>query len=141
MDQIKDIYLPKWASILYAALAVVLVPWILALAEFLPARHVARHWDALWVGFDVIILFTIILTLYYILAKKIWVVVSAAALGTLFIVDAWFDILTSRPGREQTGSIIMGAIEVGLALLTFRIVYHIIHQSGHNKDVNLKTSK
>ncbi|HSX47462.1 MAG TPA: hypothetical protein VLF63_01670 [Patescibacteria group bacterium] len=139
MDQVKDIYLPKWASILYAGLALVLLPWIFIIAEYLPTKQLAKHWDSLWVGFDIIILISILLTLYFIMMKKVWVIISASALGTLFIVDAWFDILTSKPGHEQMQSYFFGVIEVSLAILTYRMVYLIIHQSGHHKSVKLRT--
>src|SRR5690242_9715785 len=40
-----------------AAIACVAVlAWIVALSEMLPARYVVGHWDAAWIGFDVLIL-------------------------------------------------------------------------------------
>jgi hypothetical protein len=141
MEEIKDIYLPKWASRLYGVMAIALIPWIIYLAAYLPSKHLARNWDPLWVGFDIMELFAILLTLYYIIKNKIWVIVSASALASIFIVDAWFDILTARPGKEQTEAIILGVVEVTLSLLTFRMVYHVIHQSGRNRNVSLRPKK
>jgi len=141
MDKIKEIYVPKWASYLYALLAIALVPWIILLAQYLPAKHLARHWDALWVGFDIIMLFNIFLTLYFVIHRKIWVIVSAASLATLFIVDAWFDVLTARPGSDERSSIGQAIIELTLSFLTFRLIYHIIHQSTDKKDIIIRRKK
>ncbi|HUA13082.1 MAG TPA: hypothetical protein VL989_01105 [Candidatus Sulfotelmatobacter sp.] len=141
MDRITEIFIPKWATNLYALLAIVLVPWIIILASFLPDRHLDRNWDPLWVGFDIIMLFTILLTVYFMLSRKIWVIISASALGTLFIVDAWFDVLTARPGREQNQSMAMAVIEIVLSILTFRLVYLIIHQSTERNKIVFTRSK
>jgi hypothetical protein len=141
MEEIKDIYLPKWASVVYALLGIALIPWIILLAEYLPTKHIAQHWDSLWVGFDIMILLAIILTVYYVITKKIWVIISASALGTLLIIDAWFDILTARPGSEQRQSIAMGVIEIFLSLITYRMVYLIIHQSGRHRSLQYRTRK
>lgn len=139
MDKIVHIKLPRWAPYLYGLIALVLVPWIYDLAANLPSRHLARHWDALWVGFDVIMLITIAITVWFMLKRKVWVVVSATALATLFIVDVWFDILTAKPGREEKEAIAFGALEIILAGLTYRLVYHIIHGSAPSKDIKLQT--
>ncbi len=138
MVQPTNIYFPKWAAILYGLLAIALVPWIFNLAETLPSRHVARHWDALWVGFDIIIYMALALTLFFAFKKSVWLAVAATALATLFIVDAWFDILTARPGNDQHVSLAFGVLEVVLAVLTYRLVYQIIHRSAKPR-VNLRT--
>src|SRR5579871_6214553 len=101
MDKTIHVYFPKKVIILYAILGVGLIPWIFNLAANLPAKHLVHHWDAVWVGFDVIMLIVLGLTLFFAIRKVLWVTLSATALATLFIVDAWFDILTSQPGREQ----------------------------------------
>lgn len=141
MDHIKNIYIPKWAGYLYILLAGILIPWTVVLANFLPSKHLSRNWDVLWVGFDTIMLLATLLTLYYIIRRKIWVIISASALATLFIIDAWFDILTSRTGREQQQSIIMGCIEIILAILTYYMVYRIIHQTSDKQSINFHTKK
>ena len=42
--------------------AVLMVPWTVYLAATLPTRHHAAHWDAVWVGFDVALVFGIVTT-------------------------------------------------------------------------------
>ena len=134
MESTKHIYVGKFWIALYAVMGVVLVPWIFNLANSLPKRHIARHWDAVWVGFDAMMVAMIALTVYFAIRKQVWVVITTSALATLFIVDAWFDILTSKPGHEQRVALFFGAIEVALALLTFKLVHHVVkHATPHDK--------
>jgi hypothetical protein len=140
MEGRVKVYLPKWATVVYATMAVVLIPWILNLASTLPERHLERHWDAVWVGFDFIMLCTIVLTLWFMFKRVIWVVVSASALGALLIVDAWFDIMTAKPGSELREAILYGVLEVSLAVLTYRLVYVMVHHTTPQKNISLHLS-
>ncbi|HET9098258.1 MAG TPA: hypothetical protein VFN51_01430 [Candidatus Saccharimonadales bacterium] len=141
MDKAVKIYFPRWASALYAVLAVLFVPWIVILAEYLPSRHIDRNWDALWVGFDLLILIAMVLTIYFMLKRRIWVIMSATALATLLLVDIWFDIMTAKPGREQDSAILMGIVEITLSLLTFWLVYHLLHHTTPEKNLNMLIQK
>jgi len=133
MEVTTPIYVPRWAIALYIILSVVSIPWIFNLAENLPTRHLVRHWDAVWVGFDAFIFVVLLLTVYFALKKLVWAALSATALATLLVVDAWFDILTARPGHQQRISILFGLSEVVLAGLTFKIIYHMIKRSTKNQ--------
>jgi hypothetical protein len=138
MDKTTHVYFPKRVIVLYGILAVALIPWIFNLAENLPSKHLAHHWDAVWVGFDAIMLVVLLLTVLFAVKKMLWVTLSATALATLFIVDAWFDVLTSKPGREQKIAILFGSLEVLLALFTLRLVYHVIkHSTTRQSNIKL----
>ncbi len=141
MEKTVHVYFPRWATRLYAIMAIILAPWIFNLAESLPARHLERHWDAVWVGFDLIMLTTILLTLWFMIKRKIWVVVSASALATLLVTDAWFDILTAKNGSELHEAIGFGVIELSLGLLTYRLIYLVIHHATPQKNFNLHIEK
>ncbi len=133
----------KWAGKFYFASAVVLIPWIVILADSLPSRHVAHDWNTLWVGFDISELVMTLVTVYFLIKKKIWLLISASMLATLFIVDAWFDILTSKPGSSRDQAYLFGVIEVGMSLLTFRLVYHVVQRAIPDHDlliVDIETS-
>lgn len=139
MDRTKNIYLPRWVTILYTLLGLALIPWIFNLAVNLPSRHIAHHWDALWVGFDILMLIALVITIIFVIRRSVWVAISGTALATLFIVDVWFDVLTARPGHEQRVAIFFGAMEIILAALTYRLVLHVVHKSTPNKNVRLVT--
>jgi hypothetical protein len=93
---IDDHWLIKLAGPLFAVLSVLLIPWIVFLATVLPSRQLSRHYDFAWAGFDVMLLIALAATAYFALRRSRNLSVAATAAGTLLIVDAWFDILTSR---------------------------------------------
>lgn len=85
---------------LYAAAAVVLLPWIIFLAETLPTRQFDRHYRAAWVGFDIILVLAITRTAYMAFRVDPRVQFPAMATAVLLFVDAWFDVTTSA-NRSQ----------------------------------------
>ncbi len=111
--------LPRWLLAIYAGFAVVLAPWIIFLAYSLPRRHISRHWDLAWVGLDFGLLLSLGLSAYLGLKRSSWITLSAMALGTLLLVDAWFDVLTAPPGHQAELAIVMAvAIELPLAAMS-----------------------
>ena len=128
MDHENRISLPRWVAVTYAIMAIILIPWIFDLAYNLPTRHIVHHWDAVWVGFDILLVIVLLTTVYFVISNKIWVIISASALATLFIVDAWFDILTSRSGPDLHRALFFGILEIVFAILTFRFVFHVTRQ-------------
>ncbi len=100
--------------------ALVLIPWAIALGQMLPTRHVANHWDAAWTGFDVILAVSLLATALAYLRKRELVKGLAAVSGTLLLCDAWFDLLTSSPGKDLELAILLAVIgEVPLAIICF----------------------
>lgn len=137
METTTKIQFPRWAIILYGALTIALIPWIFNLAANLPTHHIAHHWDAVWVGFDVMMLVSMIATLWFLIKGKVWVGITASILATLFVVDVWFDVLTARPGVDQKRSIGFGGAELVLAGLTYRLVFYVVKHSAPNKNIRI----
>jgi hypothetical protein len=133
--------IPRWAVILYGVMGIVFIPWIILLAKDLPSRHLSTHWSTLWVGFDIMELIAIVTSFYFMLRRKVWVIISATALATLLIGDAWVDILTSKPGKQIDEAFLSGIIEVTLSLMTLRLVYHILHKSTPEKNLKVNIKK
>jgi len=52
----------KWRTVLMLVCAAALIPWTVYLAITLPSHYVARNWVATWVGFDILLLTTLVLT-------------------------------------------------------------------------------
>ena len=86
-------------AMLYAAAAVLLVPWTVYLAVTLPRRDIDTHYRGAWVGFDILLVVAILLTAYYAFRMDDRVQLPAMATATLLIVDAWFDVMTA--GRRS----------------------------------------
>lgn len=104
--------------------ALVLIPWILYLTFTLPSRHVTFHYDLAWVGFDVALTVSLTATAWAALRGSPWLVPLAAVSGTMLCCDAWFDVVTSRPGQDLAEAILeAGLAELPLAALCGLIVY------------------
>jgi len=102
--------LPRWLLVTYGCFTLGIVPWIVFLLYSLPSRHVSRHWDVMWVGFDMALLAVLTATLYLGHKRSGWIVMPAVALATLLVADAWFDILTAHPGPQLAISLATGLV-------------------------------
>jgi len=106
--------------------AVAIVPWMAWLAHLFSAEHLDVRFGWMWGVLDMAEFFTLVLTTYYGFKRSGWVVVTAAMLGLLFLVDAWFDVLTSKTSAESETAIMFALfMELPLALLSFWIVYRV----------------
>jgi len=83
----------EWLAI---CAAIALVPWTIYLAFTLPESYTAQHWQAVWVGFDVLLLLFMIATAVLGFAHHHWLTLFAFATGVLLLCDAWFDVLTAE---------------------------------------------
>jgi hypothetical protein len=109
---------PRWAPLVLAAVGAALLPWTLWLGFALPSRKVADHWDVAWAGFDVFLAASLLGTAFTLRRDSPLVRAFAAATAALLIADAWFDIVTSSPGRDLWLAIALAAAgELPLAAL------------------------
>lgn len=95
-----------------------LVPWLYVLARTLPSTTQVTHWNAAWVGLDAAeslgLLSTAVLRMHGDDRHRL----TAAATGTLLLVDAWFDTMTAAAGGEVSGAVAMAlGAELPLAAL------------------------
>jgi len=118
---------PKWIIAVYAFSAVVLVPWTFNLAENLPTRQLAHHWDIAWTGVDVLMFVLFALTVILAIRRTIWMSLTAVSLSTVLLIDGWFDVLTSKPGHQQVAALLLAVlIEIPMATLTYFLAYRAI---------------
>ena len=104
---------------LYTAAAVVLLPWIVYLAETLPRRQFDRHYRAAWVGFDIILVYAIARTAYMAFRVDPRVQFPATATAVLLFVDAWFDIMTSADRAQFFEALVLALlVEIPAALFS-----------------------
>jgi hypothetical protein len=112
--------------LLFALVAIALVPWILYLTFTLPSRHVTSHYDLAWVGFDVGLTASFAATAWAAFRGSQWLAPLAAVTGTMLVCDAWFDIVTSQSSTEMWEAIAEAALaELPLAALCGYIVYDV----------------
>jgi hypothetical protein len=97
-----------FVSVVLAA-ALFLIPWTILLAVSLPRNYQTGHWNAAWVGFDIV--------LFVFLASSAWaawrrrqiLVLTTIVTATLLITDAWFDIFTADR-RDLWVSLVTGLL-------------------------------
>jgi hypothetical protein len=66
--------------------AIALIPWTISLAFTLPESYTAEHWQAAWVGFDVLLLVFIIATAVLGFAHHHWLTLFAFAFASTPLV-------------------------------------------------------
>jgi hypothetical protein len=119
--------LPNRIATIYTAMAVVLVPWIVYLSISLPTRNITKHWDLSWVGLDILIMFDLFLTGFFSKINSSWVIVTASSAGSFLLIDAWFDIIRSKPGLEIKESITLAVfVELPISIYSFYLARRAI---------------
>jgi hypothetical protein len=95
--------------------AIALIPWTIYLGLTLPQSYAAQHWQAAWVGFDVLLFAFMIATAVLGFAHHHWLTLFAFATGVLLVCDAWFDVLTAEHGDLVVSVLIAALGELPLA--------------------------
>lgn len=105
----------RWAGPAFMLLSLILLPWTIVLAYWLPSREVSPNYAAAWAGFDGILLMALAGTGYFALRRSRYLAMAATATATLLIVDAWFDVMTSPPGQRLRAIVLAVLVELPLA--------------------------
>ncbi len=95
--------------------AIALIPWTIYLGFTLPQDYTAQHWQATWVGFDVLLLAFMVATAVLGFLHHQLLTLFAFATGVLLVCDAWFDVLTAEGGDLVVSALIAGLVELPLA--------------------------
>ncbi|MBW0012747.1 hypothetical protein [Mycobacterium sp.] len=122
----------RWARIrrirawLALCAAIALIPWTIFLALSLPESYTAQHWQATWVGFDVLLLVFMTATAVLGFTQHHLLTLFAFTTGILLVCDAWFDVLTAKRGDFVVAVLtaVLGELPLAAALIvgTLRIV-------------------
>lgn len=106
----------RWAGVLFAGCAAVLVPWTVYLAYTLPAQAVSANYNVAWAGFDVLLLVGITWTGFAALHCSRWLGMASSATAALLLVDAWTDVVTAATPSDRLVALLLAAL-VELPLL------------------------
>jgi len=108
----------------FGAAGVLLFPWAVWLSASLQPRHVTSDWDIAWSGFDTGLALLFIATAVAAYRRSTWLAGLAAGLGTLLVVDAWFDIVLNSHWDERRYAVLMAVFaELPAACVCFWIAY------------------
>ncbi len=99
----------RWLHRALIAAGLGMIPWLVLLGSSLPASTTAWHWPAAWVGLDGLEALGLLGTGVLLARRDSRYRLTAMATATLLLTDAWFDVLTSAPGRERLTAIAMAA--------------------------------
>ncbi|MET7685435.1 hypothetical protein [Streptomyces sp. NPDC005423] len=84
------------------------LPWILALAAFLPSTVRVSNWSTAWVGLDALEALGLVTSGCLLLRRDARGSLTAAATAALLLVDVWVDVTTSAGGWERVEAVAMG---------------------------------
>ena len=100
----------RWVGPLFVLVALGLVVWTVYLGLTLPSRHLqANYYNVAWAGFDFALAAAIVATGIGVVWQRLWVQAAGACTATLLICDAWFDVLSSNPGRGRVEALLLAA--------------------------------
>jgi hypothetical protein len=122
MAKLRSLTLRHWVVAAFGAIAVGLLPWTVWLSRSLSSEHESDHWDLAWTGFDIGLALLFGATAVAAYRRSPWVTALASSLGTLLVVDAWFDIVLESHWDEQRYSIVLALlVELPAAAVCFWI--------------------
>ena len=105
---------PRWVAPVFAVLGAATIPWTAYLAMTLPDQARTHNYRAAWVGFDLMLIAMLLATAYLAWRGRRLVGLLAASTATMLVVDAWFDVMTSR--RVDVMSAVLSAVLIELPL-------------------------
>ena len=134
------INVPSWPALIYIIMAIILLPWTIYLGASLPAHHLSAHWDISWTGLDVGIIVAMSLTGLFAYLKSRWIIISSTTVGSLLLVDSWFDVMSERRAAQLHESIILAVlVEIPLAIISYYIAYKTLEDhTKHLKKTDIK---
>lgn len=100
----------RLAGPMFAAFSLCLVPWTIYIAIDLPSRQLSPNYDIAWAGFDVMLFAALAASAYFALRRSHYLALSTSAAGTMLVIDAWFDVLTSQAGEDRLMAIVFAVI-------------------------------
>jgi len=117
-----------WVGFVFVCGGLAVVPWTAYLAYTLPRSSQADHYRLAWVGFDILLAFTL-LRVGWIAAgaptRNDRVELPATSAGTLLLVDAWFDTTTSANASAMTEALLFALLaELPMSAICFWIAHH-----------------
>ncbi len=83
--------------------------WIAVLALTLPTRYLANHWNVAWVGFDVMLLTSLLATGWAMARRRPWAGTALMVSAAMLVCDAWFDVTTASGAATTLLSIGLAA--------------------------------
>jgi hypothetical protein len=104
------------------ALAVMMAPLAVMIALTAHPEQTDIRERLLWTGLDLAELAAVCAVLITLRRRSIYLPIAAVAAATLFVCDAWYDVVGSA-GTTDVSSVVMLAIEIPVVLLCLWVAY------------------
>jgi hypothetical protein len=110
-----------WVAPVYLVMSLILLPWIGILLATLPDRAVSHNYRLAWVGFDVLLVASMVRTAWLAWRRSPFVVNVASVTAALLVVDAWFDVVTASHREMMRAFLLALLVELPAAVLSLVI--------------------
>jgi hypothetical protein len=134
LDLGGDRILPRWVVAFFLGGAVVLIPWDVLMFSVPQVVNVPKHWVLVWGGFDCFLILGFGVTAFRLMTRSPKGAVTAAMTGTMLLIDAWFDVLTTRRGGLMVSILMAVFAEIPCAVICFYVSRRIVKLFEQAKD-------
>jgi hypothetical protein len=134
LDLGGDRILPRWVVAFFLGGAVVLIPWDVLMFSVPQVVNVPKHWVLVWGGFDCFLILGFAVTAFRLMTRSPKGAVTAAMTGTMLLIDAWFDVLTTHRGGQLVSILMAVFAEIPCALICFYVSRRIVSLFEQAKD-------
>jgi hypothetical protein len=134
LDLGGDRILPRWVVAFFLGGAVVLIPWDVLMFSVPQVVNVPKHWVLVWGGFDCFLILGFGVTAFRLMTRSPRGAVTAAMTGTMLLIDAWFDVLTTRHGGLMVSILMAVFAEIPCAVICFYVSRRIVMLFEQAKD-------
>jgi hypothetical protein len=125
---------PRWVVAFFLGGALVLIPWIVLMFTVPSVTNVPKHWELVWGGFDCFLVLGFGVTAFRLITRSPRGAVTAAMTGTMLLIDAWFDVLTTHRGGQIVSILMAVFAEIPCALICFAVSRRIVRLFEQAKD-------
>lgn len=134
LDLGGDRILPRWVVAFFLGGALVLIPWDVLMFSVPQVVNVPKHWVLVWGGFDCFLILGFAVTAFRLMTRSPKGAVTAAMTGTMLLIDAWFDVLTTHRGGQLVSILMAVFAEIPCALICFYVSRRIVSLFEQAKD-------
>jgi hypothetical protein len=118
--------LPKWVVVFFLGGALVLIPWIVLMFTVPGVVNVPQRWELVWGGFDCFLVLGFAVTAFNLMTRSPRGAVTAAMTGTMLLIDAWFDVLTTHRCGLLVSVLMAVFAELPCAAICFYVSWRIM---------------
>jgi hypothetical protein len=102
------------------AISVLMLPWLIVLGATLQGQTTVRMWSSTWIGLDCLEIVGLFTTAILLIKRRTYLTIAATFTGTLFLIDAWFDVMLAQSGSAWYGALMSAFFaEIPISLFLF----------------------